>query len=89
MRHLDRSRPYGTICGYDPDLGDARYLQDGFAFRADGSLIQGADDATQEQKTVKPDDMRLKDNKALKVQMEAYGEEWQGVDHARKFLGLS
>lgn len=37
---------------------------------------------------VKSDDMRLSANKALKLQMENYGEPWQGVDHARKFLGI-
>ena len=37
---------------------------------------------------VKADDMRLAANKALKLQMEAYGEEWQGVTHAKKYLGV-
>lgn len=35
------------------------------------------------------DDMRLAANRALKSQMEAFQEPWQGVDHARKFLGLT
>lgn len=35
---------------------------------------------------VDKDDMRLKENKALKAQIEAYGETWQGTAHARKFL---
>jgi len=38
---------------------------------------------------VDPDDMRLSANRALKTQMEAFGEPWQGVEHARKFLGVS
>lgn len=38
---------------------------------------------------VGPDDMRLAVNKALKVQMDNYGEPWQGVEHARKFLGMT
>lgn len=37
---------------------------------------------------VNPDDMRLAVNKALKLQMENFGEAWQGVEHARKFLGV-
>jgi hypothetical protein len=37
----------------------------------------------------KSDDMRLAANKALKLQMENFGEEWQGVEHARKFLGVT
>lgn len=37
----------------------------------------------------KSDDMRLKENKALKLQMENFGEPWQGVDHARRFLGIA
>lgn len=34
------------------------------------------------------DDMRRKENIALKVQMKNFGEEWQGVAHARRFLGI-
>lgn len=45
-------------------------------------------DAAMERK-VGPDDMRLAVNKALKVQMDNYGEEWKGVEHARKFLGVT
>jgi hypothetical protein len=37
---------------------------------------------------VAADDMRLKENKALKFQMEAFGEPWQSAAHARKFLGI-
>ena len=37
---------------------------------------------------VDPDDMRLANNRALKVQMEAFGQEWKGVAHARKYLGI-
>jgi hypothetical protein len=33
-------------------------------------------------------DMRLAVNRALKTQMEAFSERWQGVEHARKFLGI-
>lgn len=36
--------------------------------------------------SISRDDMRLKENKALKFQMEAYGQEWRGVEHARKYL---
>jgi hypothetical protein len=35
---------------------------------------------------VAPDDMRLKENRILKVQMEQYGEEWVSVEHAKLFL---
>lgn len=38
------------------------------------------------QPPVQGDDMRLAANKALKVQLEVYGEPWQGVAHARRFL---
>jgi hypothetical protein len=38
---------------------------------------------------VGPDDMRLAVNKALKLQMENFGEEWKGIEHARKFLGVT
>lgn len=38
---------------------------------------------------VSPDDMRLKENRALKAQMENYGQDWQGVEHARTYLGIS
>jgi hypothetical protein len=36
--------------------------------------------------SIPSDDMRRAENKALKAQMEIYGEIWQGVAHARKFL---
>lgn len=36
---------------------------------------------------ISKDDMRLKENKFLKFQMEEqYGQQWQGVAHAKKFL---
>jgi hypothetical protein len=38
---------------------------------------------------VDSDDMRLAANRALKTQMEAFGEPWQGIAHARKFLGVA
>lgn len=41
---------------------------------------------TAQTSVVDKDDMRLKENKALKAQIEAYGETWQGTAHARKFL---
>lgn len=37
---------------------------------------------------ISKDDMRFKENKALKLQMENYGQEWQGVAHAKKYLGV-
>jgi len=42
--------------------------------------------ASGEATRVDKDDMRLAANKALKAQMEAFGEPWQGVTHARKFI---
>jgi hypothetical protein len=38
---------------------------------------------------VPADDMRLAINKALKARMADYDEPWQGVEHARQFLGIS
>lgn len=38
--------------------------------------------------SIPADDMRLSANKALKVQMENFGETWQGIEHAKKFLGI-
>lgn len=35
------------------------------------------------------DDMRLLVNRALKQRMEDYGEPWQGLAHARQFLGIT
>ncbi len=38
MKMLDRSKPYGTICGY-VENGE-RYEQDGCLFREDGTLVE-------------------------------------------------
>lgn len=32
------------------------------------------------------DDMRLAENKRLRAMMDQYGQEWQGADHARRFI---
>ncbi|MDI6789400.1 MAG: hypothetical protein QME44_01735 [Thermodesulfobacteriota bacterium] len=37
MKVLDRSRPYGSICGYVEN--SERYEQDGCLFREDGTLV--------------------------------------------------
>lgn len=37
---------------------------------------------------VPADDMRLLVNRALKQRMADFGEEWQGLEHARAFLGV-
>jgi len=44
--------------------------------------------ATSPKRLKNPDDLRLAENKALKVQLETYGVEWQGVEHARRYLGM-
>lgn len=43
------------------------------------------------EQTISKDDMRLKENKMLKIQWEQYheGEEWPGVAEARRILGIS
>jgi hypothetical protein len=97
---LDRKRPFAEVFG----LGAVRYEQDGRYFLGNGNpaeaapsegmaILQGVVDSVEQSRParigkVSSDDMRLASNKALKVQMEAFGEEWQGVEHARRFLGI-
>lgn len=40
MRILDKSRPYGTVCGGNPDIPGGVYQQDGYWFKASGEQCQ-------------------------------------------------
>lgn len=53
-----------------------------------GPIEEDDDPVPPPRPVMREDDMRLKENRALKAQMEAFGETWQGVEHAKKFLGI-
>jgi hypothetical protein len=94
---LDKHRPYGHVQG----LPGVTFAQDGHYFDGNGYLAPDPEAPSSEPASVPeqpaedtrpfsvgPDDMRLKENKALKLQMENYGEPWQGAAHAREYLGI-
>ena len=101
MRHLDRNRPFAEVFGLPPAVyqQDGHYF-----LRNGHPWVDPAESAPVDAEVVaaiapeeKPpervgkvaaDDMRLAANRQLKVHMESYGQEWQGVEHAKKFLGL-
>jgi hypothetical protein len=96
--HLNRKRPFT----YMNDMEPICYRQDGSYFMRNGDYggavgIEAAPSPEPPAPTlttsgapakVQSDDMRLAINKALKARMADYGEEWQGIEHARKFLGI-
>lgn len=106
VRQLDKRRPYGL---HHPAIDDSHFSQDGFGFRADGSLIAEPEAAElpppvdttgpsteaaslpSAEPKVKPDDMRLAANKAIRLQWENYhdGEDWPGLTQAREDLGIT
>lgn len=89
---LNFDQPYGTVY----DMPGVRYQQHGRYFRHDGMPV----DTDPQEPTREPDqpsqkldtrgwsqdDMRRPENKALKAQMEVYGEPWTTPSAAREFL---
>lgn len=98
MKTLDRSRHYGIVIGLEP----IAFQQDGLLFFGNGQLVvDAADGCVPKPETALPeeadapkaterpgaeDDMRKSTNRALRVAVENYGEEWRGPVHAREFL---
>ena len=91
---LDWHKPYGTVMEWP----GVRYQQDGHFFRQDGSpaypethepsVPMNADpvDIKPHSKGWPDDDLRRPENKALKAQLEVYGEEWSTRKAALEFL---
>ena len=85
-------------------LPGVAYQQDGRYFLKNGDLAQHPEAAEEDAAPPEPMPVAVAapepeaikspgrptraEEAALKLQMEAYGEEWQGVPHARKFLGI-
>lgn len=103
MIHLNRHQPYAQVVGlgggiaYQQDghyfYGDGRWAPDPEApLPSQESALSVAHpipvEAIASPAEISKDDMRFKENKALKLQMENYGQEWQGVAHAKKYLGV-
>jgi hypothetical protein len=92
VSHLDHSRPFGTVM----EMPGVRFQQDGVYFRADGSPIAETTEPVRAM-TDPPDtrlrnngwsedDLRRPENKALKAQLDVYGEEWSTRKAALEFL---
>lgn len=89
---LDFDQPYGTVY----DMPGVRYQQNGKWFRQNGTPVDNESaEPTREPdrpsdkldtRGWSPDDMRRPENKALKAQMEVYGEEFTTPAAARSFL---
>jgi hypothetical protein len=103
-RTLDRNRPFAEHYGMEPAKyaqDGYAFLADGTLMPEPDAIPPARSDFIDQlmapigkeevltPRKIKSDDMRLKENQALKLQMENYGEPWQGVEHARRYLGLT
>lgn len=86
---LQTHRPYGQVFG----MPGVHFQQDGHWFRKDGSAITDAPvesavvaDEAPDPAPPTPKNIAPAEEKRLRAQMDIYGEAWQGIAHARRFL---
>ena len=92
MSRLDFNAPYGIVY----DMPGVRYQQHGRYYRGNGSPVDEAQEREEAPDqagapVVKKDgwtvdDLRRPENKALKAQLDVYGEAWTTAAAAREFL---
>ena len=92
MSGLNWNTHYATVY----EMPGVRYQQNGRYFKPNGDAVDAepmAPDRGEDPPNVKiksdgmgPDDLRRPENKALKAQLEVYGQEWTTAKAAREFL---